>query len=547
MDGNPAQVHRMELHSEKNTDWLEHFNNMQRFRNERGIQIDRKPGIRGTHSSFVDTIPWDLIPDPIQNFVPDLYERYAKFGDALDRILSTLTRQFGASAPTAVQCQAIPLLLDGLFDVLACAPTGSGKTLAYLLPLFLSGRSGLVLVPTRELAEQVARVATHFVGRLGGLNHQVRRFCYPSDVTVWWQESTSKLRTTKNGREADSMEYSAILTAEPLLVIATPLTAVHAYEHALKHETTKSHSPFPAPCAMVILDEADRLLEPSMAPAVDRILSLVLEASKEQDTTVKRPRIHFFSATLPPNADELARSVCASPLRINIEAKGGMTRAVGSVHQSLRFCGAGGNQGKLIALRQMIVEGYEMEPPALIFVATQKACEAVAKELRFALMQRLLKTTEHVPKTLREKQIQLLATRVGAMHAALDRETRRHMLAHFLVGQVFFLVCTDLVARGVDFKCVNTVINYDIPPDGVTYVHRIGRTGRNGRTGRAVTLFCANEATQARICANVMRLSGQDERVPEWLFRLPKKMSQNTAKSGPSGKLPNQARKRARK
>lgn len=85
-------------------------------------------------------------------------------------------------------------------------------------------------------------------------------------------------------------------------------------------------------------------------------------------------------------------------------------------------------------------------------------------------------------------------------------------------GDTWVLICTDLVARGVDFKAVNLVINYDLPLDGVTYVHRIGRTGRAGRHGRAITFFTESDFDNLRTIANVMRLSGCD--VPEWMLQL---------------------------
>lgn len=92
-------------------------------------------------------------------------------------------------------------------------------------------------------------------------------------------------------------------------------------------------------------------------------------------------------------------------------------------------------------------------------------------------------------------------------------------------GDTWVLICTDLVARGVDFKAVNLVINYDLPSDGVTYVHRIGRTGRAGRQGRAITFFTESDFDNLRTIANVMRLSGCD--VPEWMLQL-KRQSKNS-------------------
>jgi ATP-dependent RNA helicase DDX52/ROK1 len=90
------------------------------------------------------------------------------------------------------------------------------------------------------------------------------------------------------------------------------------------------------------------------------------------------------------------------------------------------------------------------------------------------------------------------------------------------------LICTDLVARGVDFKAVNLVINYDLPTEGVTYVHRIGRTGRAGREGRAITFFTESDFDNLRTIANVMRLSGCE--VPEWMLQLKRQTSSNNRK-----------------
>jgi ATP-dependent RNA helicase DDX52/ROK1 len=130
--------------------------------------------------------------------------------------------------------------------------------------------------------------------------------------------------------------------------------------------------------------------------------------------------------------------------------------------QELLFVGR--EEGKLLAVRQLVQRG-QLKPPVIVFVQSQERAQALFGELLYD------------------------GIHVDVIHAGRSRTARDNAVARFRRGNTWVLICTDLVARGVDFRAVNMVINYDLPTSGITYVHRIGRTGRAGRKGKAITLF----------------------------------------------------------
>lgn len=145
--------------------------------------------------------------------------------------------------------------------------------------------------------------------------------------------------------------------------------------------------------------------------------------------------------------------------------------------------------GKLISMRQLIQGG--LKPPVLIFVQSKTRAIELYKELVF------------------------FGVNVDAIHAERTQEQRDKIIQRFRVGEIWVLICTDLMSRGIDFKCVNMVINYDFPQSAVSYIHRIGRTGRAGRKGVAITFFTESDMEYLRSIANVMRISGCEVRINE--------------------------------
>ncbi|KAL9429255.1 hypothetical protein AB3S75_031129 [Citrus x aurantiifolia] len=231
----------------------------------------------------------------------------------------------------------------------------------------------------------------------------------------------------------------------------------------------------------LVLDEADKLFE------VGNLL-------KHIDPVVKacsNPSIvrSLFSATLPDFVEELARSIMHDAVRVIVGRK---NTASESIKQKLVF--AGSEEGKLLALRQSFAES--LNPPVLIFVQSKERAKELYGELAFDDI------------------------RAGVIHSDLSQTQRENAVDDFRAGKTWVLIATDVVARGMDFKGVNCVINYDFPDSGAAYIHRIGRTGRAGRSGEAITLYTEDDIPFLRNIANLMKASGCE--VPSWILTLPK-------------------------
>ena len=208
----------------------------------------------------------------------------------------------------------------------------------------------------------------------------------------------------------------------------------------------------------------------------------------------------LFSATVTPTVKILSESILRNPLDVSIVPKGnGVGGANQDISQELLFVGR--EEGKLLALRQMTARG-EWKPPCLIFCQSQERAQALFAEMLYD------------------------GLRMDVLHAGRSASAREKAVQKFRKGETWILICTDLVARGVDFAAVHLVVNYDLPTSGVTYIHRIGRTGRAGRKGKAITLFTEDDFDQLRSIANVMKQSGCD--VPEWMLTLKKKAKKRT-------------------
>jgi ATP-dependent RNA helicase DDX52/ROK1 len=228
----------------------------------------------------------------------------------------------------------------------------------------------------------------------------------------------------------------------------------------------------------LVLDEADKLFEMGFVEQVDAA------AAACDGPNVTRA---LFSATLPETVERLARSVMSAPMRLTV---GERNAASETVRQSLVFVGQ--ERGKPLALRQLFSAG--VKPPAIVFVQSKDRAKQLARELRGD------------------------GLRLGLIHAGMSDAKRQAQVDRFRAGDTWTLVATDLMARGMDFVGVGTVINYDFPGSSHAYVHRIGRSGRAGRPGAAVTLFTEEDAERGdlRAIAHVMKNSGCD--VPDWML-----------------------------
>lgn len=230
----------------------------------------------------------------------------------------------------------------------------------------------------------------------------------------------------------------------------------------------------------MILDEADRLFELGFLDQVDRILSACSNPS------LKRA---LFSATMEQGVELLAKTVLRDPIRLNVGARNATTS---TIKQELLFVGT--EEGKLLALRQMLASGLAI--PALLFVQSKERAQQLYQELVFENLA------------------------VDVIHSERTSAQRTESIRKFRSGAVWALICTDLMARGIDFIGVNTVINYDFPQSNVSYIHRIGRTGRAGRAGSAITFFTEGDKPLLPSIAKLVKQAGGD--VPEWMLNMHK-------------------------
>ncbi|KAL0882810.1 hypothetical protein ABMA27_016355 [Loxostege sticticalis] len=225
----------------------------------------------------------------------------------------------------------------------------------------------------------------------------------------------------------------------------------------------------------LIIDEADKLFEGSSEQSGDfrQQLDQVLAACGS-----KQRRIAMFSATHTPSLAKWCRHHMRGLINITVGQR------------QLLYCG--NENGKLVAFRQLVQKG--LKPPVLVFVQSKDRAKQLFKELIYD------------------------GINVDVIHADRTQAQRDNVVRSFRVGRIWVLICTELMGRGIDFRGVNLVINYDFPPSAISYVHRIGRAGRAGQKGRAVTFFTQDDVVNLRSIASVMKQSGCE--VPEYMLKL---------------------------
>lgn len=231
----------------------------------------------------------------------------------------------------------------------------------------------------------------------------------------------------------------------------------------------------------LVLDESDKLFELGLVEQVDAVVKACSNPSILRS---------LFSATLPDTVEELARTIMHDAVRVIIGRKNSASE---SIKQKLIFVGS--EEGKLIALRQSFAES--LNPPVLLFVQNKERAKELYNELKYDEI------------------------RADVIHADLSQIQRENAVDNFRSGKTWVLIATDVIARGMDFKGVNCVINYDFPDSAAAYIHRIGRSGRAGRSGEAITLYTEADVPFLRNVANVMTASGCE--VPSWIMSLRKK------------------------
>src|SRR5581483_5772346 len=359
----------------------------------------------------------------------------------------------GFEAPTPVQRATIRLLLAGR-DVIAQAQTGTGKTAAYGIPIVeradpkLRRPQALVLAPTRELAVQVAEAL-----------HELGKYRHLDVLPIYGgQPIERQLRGLRSGVHA---------------VVGTPGRLL---DH-LRRGTLDLGA-----VLLCVLDEADEMLDMGFLEDVEAILAALREArgaqvaepeAGEPGAPGERIQLALFSATIPEPVARLARRFLHEPERISVAPEQVTVPQITQVAYEV------GGVDKLDALARIL----DVETPgsALVFCATRRTVDEVSERL-----------------TVR-------GYRAAALHGDRSQAERERVLRRFREGQVEVLVATDVAARGLDIEAITHVINYDIPWDPESYVHRIGRTGRAGRAGDAITLVTPRDYRQLRLIEQTLR------------------------------------------
>jgi ATP-dependent RNA helicase RhlE len=346
----------------------------------------------------------------------------------LDPSLLRGVAALGFTEATPIQRDGIPPALEGR-DLLACAMTGSGKTAAFALPILqrLMGKPrgttrALVLAPTRELAAQIVE---HFnaLGRHSGL----KAAAIYGGVGMQPQE-----RALRSGVD---------------IIVACPGRLLDHFRHSYARL---------AGLEILVLDEADRMLDMGFLPDIRRILKHLPPVSQTL----------FFSATLPPPIRELSREMLRNPVAINVERPAapatGVRHAVYAVRQEVKS-----------ALLLELLRG-EAIANALVFTRTKHRANRLAQFL-------------HRNGVACER-----------VHGNRSQAQRTEALAGFKGGRFRVLVATDVAARGIDVEGLSHVVNFDVPHVPEDYIHRVGRTARAGATGEALTFVSPEEVNELR-------------------------------------------------
>jgi len=349
-------------------------------------------------------------------------------------------KSLGYENPTPIQAKAIPIILNGQ-DLIGCAETGTGKTAAFLLPIIQRiserprpGVRVLVLSPTRELALQI-------------------------------QKNYGELNPVKSNRSVVVMGGANMRTQinelrrSGTVVIATPGRLLDLMERGAINLSTVE---------VLVLDEADRMLDMGFLPAIRRVLAKL---------PTKRQTL-LFSATMSSSIESLARTTMTQPKLVEVNRRGGAAQMVEQTAYSVA------QENKMALLLDLLERENQQDSleRVLVFTRTRRGSERLSH---------ILRARNHT---------------VNRIHADRSQPQREAALREFRDGRARVLVATDIAARGLDVDAVSHVINYDVPAAPEDYVHRVGRTGRAGNQGKAITIVTPVDELSMRA---IERLIGQ--------------------------------------
>lgn len=364
----------------------------------------------------------------------------------------------GYKTPTPIQGESIPII-QNKDDLIACAQTGTGKTAAYLLPVMdaickLEKRppiSALILAPTRELAMQIDQ-------HVEGLGY----FAGVSSIAIY------------GGGDGMGYEQQRRALREGVdIVIATPGRLIaHMSSGAVQFGGIQ----------MLVLDEADRMLDMGFKDDINRI---VREVPSARQTVM-------FSATMPPKIRSFAKTLLRQPKQVNI--------AISQPAEKIRQIHYQVHDLQKTALLKMILQEGDYQS-IIVFSSTKEKVKDVYRELRRMNLD------------------------IEAFHSDLKQEEREKLLLRFKNKQLSILIGTDVLSRGIDVEGIDLVVNFDVPPDPEDYIHRIGRTARAERTGTAITFVNRRDARRFKSIEELMERPVVQVDLPEALGPAPEDTS----------------------
>ncbi|MEI8346755.1 MAG: DEAD/DEAH box helicase [Pseudomonadota bacterium] len=374
----------------------------------------------------------DTTPTPVSIPLPIETSNFDSF--LFPPMVNKAIKRMGFVTPTPIQELAIPHVLKGN-DVLAQAPTGTGKTAAFGLPILTKllaspNQVALVLAPTRELADQIIQVwreITYF-------NPELR-----CALLIGGMPMDKQIRDIRRG---------------PRLVVATP---GRLNDH-LKRRTLTLRN-----CSILILDEADRMLDMGFEPQLRAILPHLPQIRQTM----------MFSATIPHQVERLANQYLRQPVRLSVKESVENIPKINQIIVETTF---------LRKEETLLKELQAREGSALVFTRTRISADRVARYL------------------------ETKGLLVEKLHGGRSQNQRHGALKGIKDGRIDVLVATDIAARGIDIRQVTHVINYDLPQTTEDYIHRIGRTARAGASGEAISLVMPEERWQwKRIAKDLQR------------------------------------------
>ena len=472
-----------------------------------------------------------IYPHPLTGFA-QLRSRY----NISRRLAENIAGQ-GYTVPTEVQLGSLPLLLGDCPDsaalggkdaneprplrpeqepdLLVIAPTGSGKTLAFMIPVINKimrwkhlhpedrGILAVVVAPTKELVAQIVNEGRKLTAGMGVKISAMRK-----GMRVVESSGDGEEEDSSDDEKKPKKKSGEVPVTKSDILVSTPLMLVNA----LSDNKTKDVAPLPSVQSFV-LDEADVLLDPLFRDQTLDIWRACTDPSL---------RVSLWSATMGSNIEELAKttikerqqtlkmSTSSSLIRLVVGLK---DSAIPNISHKLIY--AATEQGKLLGLRQLLhptasssAQTAHLRPPFIVFTQTIERAVALHSELMY-----------DIPPEAGG------SSRIAVLHSELSDTHRSDVMAGFRKGEIWILITTDLLARGVDFRGINGVVNYDIPNSSAAYVHRVGRTGRAGREGGvAVTYYTKEDIPYVKSIANMIaaseKLRGQngEKSVQKWLL-----------------------------